>query len=255
MYRIIKWSFENLATGRWPLADHLGNKFPQRSFRARLAGQPLLAPGWVGLFTEMRGDWKFLKETFHLNHYGNAGCMCHLSGARRDDNSYAETGPLASWRGTEVSNETFLRSFAQDQIPTFCRLPGFWLQRIFIDSMHCVDMGVAPHIIGNVIWEIIALGSAACVDTSRARRLDLGYEMYRQFCKFWGIGVTSAPWNPEKLNKKSAKQPAFMKAKANEGKKVVPFALHLCNVYGTESPHDQMRKTTVWAHATSAGRS
>jgi hypothetical protein len=83
VYGIIKWSFECLATGRWPLADHLGNSFPRRSVRARLAGQPLLAPGWVGLFTEMRGDWKFLKETFHLNPLRK--CRLYVPPVRRQE--------------------------------------------------------------------------------------------------------------------------------------------------------------------------
>ena len=33
--------------------------------------------------------------------------------------------------------------------------PGFSLEAVFIDILHCMDLGVAQDILGNVFWEAV----------------------------------------------------------------------------------------------------
>ena len=76
VYRVICWSFEILATGRWPSHDHCGRAF-LHGYRADLA-DTLLAPsqhdpnvGYRGFFYDVVGDLKWLREAFQLKwHYG-----------------------------------------------------------------------------------------------------------------------------------------------------------------------------------------
>ena len=60
VYDVLRWSFECLACGKFPRADHAGKLFskvymPQRF---KMAGKPL-AGGRRGAWAEMRGDWKY----------------------------------------------------------------------------------------------------------------------------------------------------------------------------------------------------
>ena len=67
LYRILVWSLDALATGKYPEKDHDGIEFSKSHHpkRAQMAGQKI-ADGYRGAFSEMRGDWKFLRETFKL---------------------------------------------------------------------------------------------------------------------------------------------------------------------------------------------
>ncbi len=73
VYRVLAWSFRALDIGARPDTDRHGVPWPPGSQRQAVAGQPL----WIRRgrpvcmrFSELRGDWKFLKEALHLQeHY------------------------------------------------------------------------------------------------------------------------------------------------------------------------------------------
>ena len=89
IYGVLKWSFEAMATGKFPKTNHEGKEFVSKvtpelahlechhPLRASLAEKELA--GCIrGCFAEMRGDWKYLKEALHLQqHYGLDGFICH----------------------------------------------------------------------------------------------------------------------------------------------------------------------------------
>ena len=82
VYRVLVWSMQVLFRGVYPDADHTGRPWPPRSWRAEQAGKPLALVGgkiWSGCWRELRGDWKWLKESLELErHYGTPDNMCHL---------------------------------------------------------------------------------------------------------------------------------------------------------------------------------
>jgi hypothetical protein len=82
VYRVLVWSMQVLFRGVYPDADHTGRPWPPGSWRAEQAGKPLALVGgkiWSGCWRELRGDWKWLKESLELErHYGTPGNMCHL---------------------------------------------------------------------------------------------------------------------------------------------------------------------------------
>jgi hypothetical protein len=82
VYRVLVWSMQVLFRGVYPDADHTGRPWPQGSWRAEQAGKPLALVGgkiWSGCWRELRGDWKWLKESLELErHYGTPDNMCHL---------------------------------------------------------------------------------------------------------------------------------------------------------------------------------
>lgn len=82
VYRVLVWSMQVLFRGVYPDADHTGRPWPPGSWRAEQAGKPLALVGgkiWSGCWRELRGDWKWLKESLELErHYGTPDNMCHL---------------------------------------------------------------------------------------------------------------------------------------------------------------------------------
>ena len=82
IYKVLKWSLNVMAEGKWPSHDH--NNVPLTTkWRIRKAGTDL-AGGFVGAWTELRGDWKYLVETLLLKeHYGETDHICHLCNVRK----------------------------------------------------------------------------------------------------------------------------------------------------------------------------
>ena len=70
---VIHWSLVSLAAGVMPSARHDGAPFrASDSKRQKMQGQ---AVGMKGALVEVRGDWKFFGEVFHLpKHNENSGC-------------------------------------------------------------------------------------------------------------------------------------------------------------------------------------
>lgn len=66
---------------RYPAHDHTGRALSGR--RAALAGRRL-AGDFQAVFAELRGDWKFLRESLRLSHYYNHPTyLCHACRASR----------------------------------------------------------------------------------------------------------------------------------------------------------------------------
>jgi len=105
VYALIRWSFEQLAAGRWPTTDpSTGQKFCSRSFRGKMAGQELLG-GFIGILDGFSADLQYYAQTFGIDHYGN-NSMCHLCAASKVDPAkwFTQTGAGAGWQGTQVTN-------------------------------------------------------------------------------------------------------------------------------------------------------
>ena len=82
---MLRWSLEVLGTGKWPATDHNGEPWPEGSTRAaRARAGEDLAEGWVALFWEIVGDWKWLAEAVGFKsqkRYYNCNDICHKCAA------------------------------------------------------------------------------------------------------------------------------------------------------------------------------
>lgn len=82
---VLRWSIECLSLGYFPYKDHRGKAFDEsyEPQRAKRAGEAI-AGEFVGCWSELRGDWKFLKEVLVLKeHYNNPDALYHLCSACR----------------------------------------------------------------------------------------------------------------------------------------------------------------------------
>ena len=58
LYRVVAWSMHALLRGVFPDKDCEGPPWEPGTWRSKMAN-PKIADGWVFLFTELIGDWKF----------------------------------------------------------------------------------------------------------------------------------------------------------------------------------------------------
>ena len=187
IYGIWRWSFEALAEGKFPAKDHTGPPFsklydPQRFF---LAGKAL-AGGVRGIWSEMRGDWKFLKECLYLKHHaGTRPRICHLcsAGKTADDTCYTNFAANAGHRATITSNNDFMASYlAAAIICPLLLIPGFHIFRVFFDIMHTLDLGVFQVVMPSCLWELTS-NTSIWNESTRAKRFAKAYAEYRGWCK------------------------------------------------------------------------
>ncbi len=71
LYNILVWSLNSMAEGCWPSVDHLGQHFSATHHPRRFskAGLPLCLSGHRGVWSELRGDWKWQVEAFDFDQW------------------------------------------------------------------------------------------------------------------------------------------------------------------------------------------
>ena len=135
-YRALKWSFEALATGRWPRSDYMGRRYPRGSGGADRAGKRLARKHTAVLFC-CKGDldhfWKSMQApSFH------SSSPCAHCNADRDQNPWWDVRPTARWRQQ-------LRSYPHRMDPV----------RLCPDWMHSKHLGTDAYIVASVLAIIV----------------------------------------------------------------------------------------------------
>ena len=155
IWKIFSWSMNALLTGKNPERDLLE--------RSTGSGGSHIADGLPGALVQVRGDWAFYCEVFGFPKHNEAVNMCWMCRASTNDPQlrYTNATLSAGWRSTIRSHESFLAEHAANGTapPTLLSLAtGLRLEHIMIDVLHIVDQGVASHVIGNVLFEVMRLG-------------------------------------------------------------------------------------------------
>ena len=114
----------------WGDAFHRGKSGPCCGpYRAVLAG--------------IKGDEKFIQRTLKLTTSWISEGVCMYCAAQKSGRLlYTHFGPRAPHRETLVSNEEFFATGCKPN--AWLRLPGFDVQRIFLDWLHLVDLALTP---------------------------------------------------------------------------------------------------------------
>ena len=69
LWKVLAWSFEALAQGRFPACDHEGRPWPEgdtRAERAKTDGGWLTKDKRRGVYVATTGDWKWTRYTFGM---------------------------------------------------------------------------------------------------------------------------------------------------------------------------------------------
>ena len=146
---ILVWSFNSMLTRIEPLLTYAGEalkgpfKFLANKYKACLA--------------QLRGDWEFYTMPSFLafpkwNEVGRMCWRCLAVGDNEDPLKYSRFDKLAPWRPTKQTHEKYLAGRAGLLVPVLFNCIGFRIECIMADVLHCVDLGIATHIAGNIFW-------------------------------------------------------------------------------------------------------
>ena len=151
MWKVYHWDIVTLWSGNHPLADHTGAPWPEDTAEARLAGTPL-AGGFFGVPWVFKADLDYFAKTLHLEHYGSH-TPCALCRADRDQRPWTDFRPDSAWKDT-LWDDTAWRVHHPEPHRLF-RTLACGIHTVQVDTLHCLSLGVAQHIGGNVLRQLV----------------------------------------------------------------------------------------------------
>ena len=117
-------------------------------------GGEWIAAGWRASLIQVRGDWEFYANTLGFPNWATADGMCWMCRATTDERltwrNFASTAP---WIATRRSHRSWIEELCAEGKPVpvlWERVRGLSLGCLMVDVLHCVDLGVTAHIIGNI---------------------------------------------------------------------------------------------------------
>lgn len=130
------YGFTELQEGSFFSVDPWGEEF------VRGKTGPCCGP-YRAVLAGIKGDEKFVQRTLKLTTSWISEGVCLYCAAQKSGRLlYTQFGPRAPHRQTLVTNEEF---FAKGCRPNaWIRLPGFHVERIFLDWLHLVDLALTP---------------------------------------------------------------------------------------------------------------
>jgi hypothetical protein len=236
LLRIFAWSMNICLRGTTPATDWL-----DRPIGAEVA---LLASGWRGALTLVKGDWAFYKEVFYFPAWNGATEMCWLcrASSTNRDLLWTDVREEAGWRNTFWTHELYLahrraQGLAIPILLLFCA--GLRLECISIDTLHIVDLGLTAHIVGNVLWLFTIIRNVFRGRTNKERINLLEVDLR----KWEKEHPSSSSKIQGKLNQdriRTEKQWPKMKAKGAALRHVTAYVLHLAVQFCNGSRYDNL---------------
>lgn len=151
VWEFILWDLDVLWSGVHPDKDWLGNSWPKDSEEHKLARTPL-ANGYTAVPWILKGDLEYFANVLGLEHWstGNAPCMaCKVDRDQNPWTNHQAVGCLAlQWTPGEWTQ-------AHQHLHPLWRWGGLGHWSLAFDTMHVVSLGVAQHIGGNVLYELV----------------------------------------------------------------------------------------------------
>ena len=156
---IFVWSLTRLYLGKRPTLRHDESQFSRYDKAAGRLDSYLddVFSYWAHLM-EIRGDWMNYKTLFGFKGWAS-DCICWACGANKSGRPYWDFTSKALWRSCRLTTYQFLKLMAQNGIDrsVLFDAPGFILDFIMVDVLHCLDLGVSQEAIGNLFYYFIGL--------------------------------------------------------------------------------------------------
>jgi hypothetical protein len=112
----------------------------------------------------------------------------------------------AGWKDTMVSHADFINNSSQNLCPLF-KLHGFNITRAMRDPMHGVNLGIAQHMCGNVLYEMV---TRDCVLVKNYNIwLEAFWHRHKAWCREHHFGSTIGQFTLANLNKPDNKVKAY----------------------------------------------
>ena len=198
------WSFEAMAQGKMPVSGPKGGSLPLWLQNQKGKQMP------KGMVYAITGDLEFYYSEFGLprpnQEHPCAWCRCNQGS--RPWNDFRST---AAWRGKLLTPAELCESLGGHKI---FGVSGVNPLAISLDTLHTIDLGVACHAIGNLLWEICE-SKAGNRDTSMAELNKEIQEIYTKLNIPSGQRVGHLKWKD--LAKSNSEYPVLKHVKARNG--------------------------------------
>ncbi|CAJ1379151.1 unnamed protein product [Effrenium voratum] len=140
------WSLTELLLGTFLDVDPFGSPIQ----RAGPGGRQV-AGGWKAVLACHKGDEAYLQKAYNMVTTWNSESVCWRCGASKGANTelvYTTHGPNAPHRETLLDTAAFIEQVCREN--PFVRLPGFHIDLLQNDWLHCVDLAIVPECAGSV---------------------------------------------------------------------------------------------------------
>eukprot|EP00959_Pyramimonas_sp_CCMP1952_P452710 9467039-Pyramimonas_sp.AAC.1 len=233
--RILAWSLNALLSGATPKQDAFGNNLID-------AGVPL-AGSWRGAACQIRGDWEFYCSTMGFPQWNSGDRMCWMCRASNtvEELLWTNFADDAPWRSTLFTREThrdFLRPRGQ-AIPTLLNyVRGLRLENIMVDVPHAIDLGVAAHTLGNILFLFGAVRKSF-----GGTNMNAGVEKMSEHMHAWYSTHKVDSRLRGKLTLEVLRQQGGwpkLRGKAAPVRKLAKYALHVVELFQDGSEHDRL---------------
>ena len=165
-------------------------------------------------WTELRGDWKFLKEALLLQQYYNTKHCCHLCRAHKaiKRNIYTDVRSDAGWRRTLVNAaEWWCMMTAALVVSPLLYLAGFNIFRCCFDLMHTLELGIYQNGSASTLWELTQPLESGGVfpGDNRQERFDAAYRHYSKWVQHHKLPDRAKKFKPKQWKKRGQKFPCI----------------------------------------------
>ena len=220
VWELLAWSLNRCLDGVVPTADFQCSP---------CAGGGSLAGGYRFAAIQVRGD------------QADNCCWLCKAGHTNPNLYWTAWGADAGWRTTRRTHETYLEELRAKnmEVPTLLdKAHGLRIGSFMIDVLHCADLGVSAHLVGNVFWEVISAKPWASTTEANVSELhkDLNEFTKKDTSRLQGKLTierirTTAEW-PK------------LKAKAACTRHLSVYEYHIAQRFYSGSLHDQRREAS-----------
>ena len=240
------WSFEVCTSGRWPEFDHLG----QAARRPAQAGA-VLCGGWRFIVTHVCMDGKAAVEAFHFpwsyKNFGGANAeICHLCFATAGGpRSYAR---FFDDHGPGRDTLAYLMSVCGRASP-WSQLPGFRLDMVVPEVMHCGPLGCCLYAAGSMLWELCniryfeqAPGNFTTWQERLQVQLSVAFLNFKEYLTRNGQRSNQKKFTVRMLSKTRLEDIPYLKAKASNAMMVCDWLSEATAQQASLRPSEYGRK-------------
>ena len=142
-WKIMKWSFSALASGKYPMLDWQGQPFPVGSKAARRGGNDL-AEGYCAVLLQLAGDLDYYNKWLETPRVTNHEKPCPLCRASFEGPmSYLDNRKDSPWQVSVLMPSNY-REHWSPKGPLYT-MAGFSNQCLAMDFMHTMHLGWLQH--------------------------------------------------------------------------------------------------------------
>ena len=252
LYEVLAWSLGILAKGVLPSERHDNIAFSPKSKRAHIGGQSVMG-AFRAYLSEFAGDLEFHVRTFKFEHFNSKEAFCFECCATKQVSEISgyEFSRNCGWAITRRLHYLYMLFIGDSLAVT--KLPGFHLDIVCMDFMHCVHLGVLHYVIGSSLFVLLRdnyfQGPASGSWQRRfSKQLQVAWYRFKTFLRSHKLCTGQGPFCISRLSLQALSDPPIWKGKAGDNALVLRWLLHEYLKYSrsTKQPEHEAIASCLW---------